>query len=210
MITKEKLSKFRNELKDFTNRIFVSENGLISDGNGLWQHSGNISEYIWNRYKPSKNSTNLVIYINASTLNDEGIYISIGLNENYLSDFESENKDKIYDFIVESCKEIECEGFERVDFGWGDRVFKIKDLNQYDSLNYKCLLDKLKIIYEKTIIKLYKNLDGDKMPQSSNQNQPLNQILYGPPGTGKTYHTINKAIEIIENRVVEETEDRIA
>lgn len=40
--------------------------------------------------------------------------------------------------------------------------------------------------------------------------QPLNQILYGPPGTGKTYHTINKAIEIIENRVVEETEDRIA
>ncbi|KFL35076.1 hypothetical protein JU57_01905 [Sulfurospirillum sp. SCADC] len=38
--------------------------------------------------------------------------------------------------------------------------------------------------------------------------QPLNQILYGPPGTGKTYHTINKAIEIIENRVVEETEDR--
>lgn len=27
--------------------------------------------------------------------------------------------------------------------------------------------------------------------------QPLNQILYGPPGTGKTYHTINKALEII-------------
>jgi len=25
----------------------------------------------------------------------------------------------------------------------------------------------------------------------------LNQILYGPPGTGKTYHTINKALEII-------------
>ncbi len=26
----------------------------------------------------------------------------------------------------------------------------------------------------------------------------LNQILYGPPGTGKTYHTINKALEIID------------
>ncbi|EOH2569549.1 restriction endonuclease, partial [Campylobacter jejuni] len=25
----------------------------------------------------------------------------------------------------------------------------------------------------------------------------LNQILYGPPGTGKTYHTIDKALEII-------------
>lgn len=29
---------------------------------------------------------------------------------------------------------------------------------------------------------------------------PLNQILYGPPGTGKTYHTINRALSIIENR----------
>ncbi|MDA3884797.1 MAG: AAA family ATPase [Candidatus Delongbacteria bacterium] len=26
---------------------------------------------------------------------------------------------------------------------------------------------------------------------------PLNQILYGPPGTGKTYHTVNKALEIV-------------
>lgn len=29
---------------------------------------------------------------------------------------------------------------------------------------------------------------------------PLNQILYGPPGTGKTYHTINKALSIIESK----------
>lgn len=28
-------------------------------------------------------------------------------------------------------------------------------------------------------------------------NTSLNQILYGPPGTGKTYHTIDKALEII-------------
>lgn len=28
-------------------------------------------------------------------------------------------------------------------------------------------------------------------------SQPLNQILFGPPGTGKTYHTINKALQII-------------
>ncbi len=46
----------------------------------------------------------------------------------------------------------------------------------------------------------------------NNQNNqvvpPLNQILYGPPGTGKTYNTINKAIEIIENRKVDDNEDR--
>lgn len=29
-------------------------------------------------------------------------------------------------------------------------------------------------------------------------NVPLNTILYGSPGTGKTYHTINKALEIID------------
>lgn len=37
------------------------------------------------------------------------------------------------------------------------------------------------------------------------KNLPLNQILYGPPGTGKTYHTIDKALEILgenlENRI---------
>lgn len=29
-------------------------------------------------------------------------------------------------------------------------------------------------------------------------NIPLNQILYGPPGTGKTYHTVEKALEILD------------
>ncbi len=28
--------------------------------------------------------------------------------------------------------------------------------------------------------------------------EPLNQILYGPPGTGKTYHTIDKALAILD------------
>lgn len=36
-----------------------------------------------------------------------------------------------------------------------------------------------------------------KMAKQVNIPQALNQILYGPPGTGKTYHTIEKAIKII-------------
>ena len=41
-------------------------------------------------------------------------------------------------------------------------------------------------------------------------NHPLNLILYGAPGTGKTYHTINYALSIIENRTLAELalEDR--
>ncbi|EPM5586307.1 McrB family protein [Campylobacter jejuni] len=45
-----------------------------------------------------------------------------------------------------------------------------------------------------------------------NQNIPLNQILYGPPGTGKTYHTIDKALEIIskeEKIQIPSEDDRI-
>jgi hypothetical protein len=39
------------------------------------------------------------------------------------------------------------------------------------------------------IITIYDNMNNSKFP--------LNQILYGSPGTGKTYHSINKALEII-------------
>ncbi|MFM5718540.1 MULTISPECIES: AAA family ATPase [Aeromonas] len=35
---------------------------------------------------------------------------------------------------------------------------------------------------------------------------PLNQILFGPPGTGKTYHTINKALAILDPAWLEEHE----
>ena len=31
---------------------------------------------------------------------------------------------------------------------------------------------------------------------------PLNTIFYGPPGTGKTYHTVQRAAEIIEGRTI--------
>ncbi|ECQ5850747.1 TPA: AAA family ATPase [Campylobacter jejuni] len=45
-----------------------------------------------------------------------------------------------------------------------------------------------------------------------NNNIPLNQILYGPPGTGKTYHTIDRALEIIlkeEKIQIPSEDDRI-
>lgn len=45
------------------------------------------------------------------------------------------------------------------------------------------------------------------MQSSQTQKFPLNQILYGPPGTGKTYHTINEALAIIENKTIEDIEN---
>ncbi|VEH93058.1 putative McrBC restriction endonuclease system, McrB subunit [Campylobacter insulaenigrae] len=41
-----------------------------------------------------------------------------------------------------------------------------------------------------------------------NQNPPLNQILYGPPGAGKTYHTIDKALEILGENLISRDEKK--
>jgi len=54
----------------------------------------------------------------------------------------------------------------------------------------------------------------ETMPTTNNEiqkrqiNFSLNQILYGPPGTGKTYTSLAKAIEIIEERKVDISENR--
>ncbi|EJW9582194.1 AAA family ATPase [Campylobacter coli] len=49
--------------------------------------------------------------------------------------------------------------------------------------------------------------DGSEMSnKKENKNLSLNQILYGSPGTGKTYHTIDKALEILGENL--ESRDR--
>ena len=60
----------------------------------------------------------------------------------------------------------------------------------------------------------FENSKGITMPTTNNEiqkrqiNFSLNQILYGPPGTGKTYTSVAKAIEIIEERKVDISENR--
>ena len=43
-----------------------------------------------------------------------------------------------------------------------------------------------------------------RLPPPVPVRHPLNTILYGPPGTGKTWHTVNRAVAIVENREVDE------
>jgi hypothetical protein len=52
--------------------------------------------------------------------------------------------------------------------------------------------------------KYYEELMGMMNTKSDNiVEYPINTILYGPPGTGKTYSTIIKAVQIIEDREIE-------
>lgn len=66
--------------------------------------------------------------------------------------------------------------------------------------------------YSKYVDRLIRELNINITLQSViNPNQSsvndLNQILYGPPGTGKTYHTINKALQIVDPEFYEKNND---
>ena len=63
----------------------------------------------------------------------------------------------------------------------------------------------------KETFELLDRLSGreEPMPKNSEVEHPLNQILYGPPGTGKTYHTVDRALAIIDGESVEEIERNI-
>ncbi|MCR6577081.1 AAA family ATPase [Campylobacter insulaenigrae] len=53
-----------------------------------------------------------------------------------------------------------------------------------------------------------RNDENEISSKKENQNPPLNQILYGPPGTGKTYHTIDKALEILGENLISKDEKK--
>lgn len=63
-------------------------------------------------------------------------------------------------------------------------------------------LDNPDLIPTLKLHKLYYQEKGQivKIVKENQMQHSLNQILYGPPGTGKTYHTINKALAIVENK----------
>ena len=207
-VTHDKLSKFRKNLITFSKDIF---SGFETVDYGMWQNSGNISEYIWNRYKPFKNESHLVIYF-AVLAKPSNFYVSIGLIDTKLSDTEEKLKDEIYNFLESECKKIHISGFklDKFEFEFEKNIFfAIENVNTFTTLDYTSLLDALTNVYHLTYEKFYKNTENNQQNNSDNEGYkmtdndkkltyPLNQILYGPPGTGKTYGVVRKALEIIE------------
>ena len=207
-ITHDKLSKFRKNLITFSKDIF---SGFETVDYGMWQNSGNISEYIWNRYKPFKNESHLVIYF-AVLAKPSNFYVSIGLIDTKLSDTEEKLKDEIYNFLESECKKIHIDGFklDKFEFEFEKNIFfAIENIETFTTLDYTSLLKALTKVYQLAYEKFYKNTESNQQNNSDNEGYkmtdndkkltyPLNQILYGPPGTGKTYGVVRKALEIIE------------
>lgn len=203
--TRRKLSNFCENLKIFSNNIF---NGFETVDHGKWQNSGNISKYIWNRYKPFQNKSHLVIYF-AVLAKPSNFYISIGLIDTKLSDTEEKLKDEIYNFLESECKKIHIDGFklDKFEFEFEKNIFfAIENIETFTTLDYTSLLNALKNVYQLAYDKFYKNIENNKQTNSNNKESDtmnktyqLNQILYGPPGTGKTYSVVRKALEIIED-----------
>jgi 5-methylcytosine-specific restriction protein B len=107
-------------------------------------------------------------------------------------------------------KNVVKEIFDRLGYS-NNLICEIEDTNTDWKGLTKSLLDwapirekvKNKIKEEKNVIKNPVVTSEIKPNESKSniisQNMPLNQILFGPPGTGKTYHTIDTALEIIND-----------
>lgn len=152
-------------------------------------------------------------YINSEKFTaKKGIYIFIGYsgyfnNKKHLKmyfDFPDNNVNKSRCIAVDK---IEREGYlQRFNFTYNldDKDKLVKDFSEM--MNYFNSLDENDFrLYETNKIQkeqLKTNVENSNIKEkdkkiNENQNIPLNQILYGPPGTGKTYHTIDKALEIL-------------
>jgi 5-methylcytosine-specific restriction protein B len=64
--------------------------------------------------------------------------------------------------------------------------------------------------YPDYVQKLIKLIGIQEIVMENTIKHSLNTIFYGPPGTGKTYHTVLRAAEIIENRIIDSYDQALA
>ncbi|EJW1429438.1 McrB family protein [Campylobacter jejuni] len=181
------LNEFKEKLKIYQIHKKLLENKNLS----LVKMIENIAIPLWNKY--GMDSQNYIDkmknlfseYLNKKKLDKNTINKYIQVIENISKEFLKEN--------LYSCDLFSFD--QNINKLNKNEEFKLKNSNgnnMYSSaLNY----------YRAFLIDYYEqDIFITERVQSEESNMkiiPLNQILYGSPGTGKTYHTIDKALEIL-------------
>ncbi|ENT6503067.1 McrB family protein [Campylobacter jejuni] len=181
------LNEFKEKLKIYQIHKKLLENKNLS----LVKMIENIAIPLWNKY--GMDSQNYIDkmknlfseYLNKKKLDKNTINKYIQVIENISKEFLKEN--------LYSCDLFSFD--QNINKLNKNEEFKLKNSNGHNmyssALNY----------YRAFLIDYYEqDIFITERAQSEESNMkiiPLNQILYGPPGTGKTYHTIDKALEIL-------------
>ncbi|EAK2514572.1 McrB family protein, partial [Campylobacter jejuni] len=196
------LNEFKEKLKICQIHKKLLENKNLS----LVKMIENIAIPLWNKY--GMDSQNYIDkmknlfseYLNKKKLDKNTINKYIQVIENISKEFLKEN--------LYSCDLFSFD--QNINKLNKNEEFKLKNSNGHNmyssALNY----------YKAFLIDYYEqDIFITERVQSEESNMkiiPLNQILYGSPGTGKTYHTIDKALEIIskeEKIQIPSEDDRI-
>lgn len=196
------LNEFKEKLKIYQ----IHKKSLENKNLSLVKMIENIAIPLWNKY--GMNSQNYIDkmknlfseYLNKKKLDRNTINKYIQVIENISKEFLKEN--------LYSCDLFSFD--QNINKLNKNEEFELKNSNgnnMYSSaLNY----------YRAFLIDYYEqDIFITERVQSEESNMkiiPLNQILYGSPGTGKTYHTIDKALEIIskeEKIQIPSEDDRI-
>ncbi|HED6898838.1 TPA: McrB family protein [Campylobacter jejuni] len=181
------LNEFKEKLKIYQIHKKLLENKNLS----LVKMIENIAIPLWNKY--GMDSQNYIDkmknlfseYLNKKKLDKNTINKYIQVIENISKEFLKEN--------LYSCDLFSFD--QNINKLNKNEKFKLKNSNGHNmyssALNY----------YRAFLIDYYEqDIFITERVQSEESNMkiiPLNQILYGSPGTGKTYHTIDKALEIL-------------
>lgn len=182
---KSNLEIYELHKKLLKDKIYTLDNMRNEVSVPLWEHYSNL-----NTNTIEQNKINFSIYLNKVTKKD-GSKLSEGTKENYIKDI-SRISIKYLNVNLYKCDikqfDLKCKELENNK--------KYLDQNSTNKNRYSSAMKYYRdFLINSSDEEFCNNKETNK--GLNVENLSLNQIFYGSPGTGKTYHTIDKALEII-------------